>query len=98
MAEAMEGMKSAADTFFGLCDDMGLKLDTPKPISSGELERMEMRVTGVSTEAGDFQYFRKQGFLDWTTLDGTAVSMSLAEWSALLRVFPKVVRLLGVEM
>ena len=59
---------------------------------------IEYRVTGISTEAGDFQYFRKQGFLDWTTLDGTAVSMSLAEWAALMRVFPEVSRVLGVEM
>ena len=58
----------------------------------------EYKTTGISTEAGDFQYYRKQGFLDWTTLDGTAVSMSLAEWAALMRVFPEVVRVLGVEM
>lgn len=58
----------------------------------------EYKTTGISTEAGDFQYYRKQGFLDWTTLDGTAVSMSLAEWAALMRIFPEVVRVLGVEM
>lgn len=58
----------------------------------------EYKTTGISTEAGDFQYYRKQGFLDWTTLDGTAVSMSVAEWAALMRVFPEVVRVLGVEM
>ena len=58
----------------------------------------EYKTTGISTEAGDFQYYRKQGFLDWTTLDGTAVSMSLAEWAALMRVFPEVVRVLGVEI
>ena len=58
----------------------------------------EYKTTGISTDAGDFQYYRKQGFLDWTTLDGTAVSMSLAEWAALMRVFPEVVRVLGVEL
>jgi hypothetical protein len=58
----------------------------------------EYKTTGISTEAGDFQYYRKQGFLDWTTLDGTAVSMSLAEWSALMRVFPEVLKVLGVEL
>lgn len=58
----------------------------------------EYKTTGISTEAGDFQYYRKQGFLDWTTLDGTAVSMSLAEWAALMRVFPEVVRVLGVDL
>lgn len=59
---------------------------------------MEYRVTGISTEAGDFQYFRKQGFIDWTTLDGTAVSMSLAEWATLMRVFPEMVSVLGVDL
>ena len=58
----------------------------------------EYKTTGISTEAGDFQYYRKQGFLDWTTLDGTAVSMSLAEWAALMRVFPEDVRVLGVDL
>ena len=87
-----------------------VKLTGPIRIETPEANRVEVvetpekpnlieyRVTGISTEAGDFQYFRKQGFLDWTTLDGTAVSMSLAEWAALMRVFPEVRRVLGVEM
>ena len=73
--------------------------ERPAPVQVPEKPKLiEYRVTGISTEAGDFQYFRKQGFLDWTTLDGTAVSMSLAEWSALMRVFPEVVRVLGVDL
>ena len=87
-----------------------LKVDGPIRIQTKEPEKVEVvetpekpnlieyRVTGISTEAGDFQYFRKQGFLDWTTLDGTAVSMSLAEWAALMHVFPEVRRVLGVEL
>ena len=39
--------------------------EMPKP--------MEYRVTGISTGAGDFQYFKKSGYLDWTPLDGCAV-------------------------
>ena len=73
--------------------------ERPAPVQVPEKPKLiEYRVTGISTEAGDFQYYRKQGFLDWTTLDGTAVSMSLAEWAALMRVFPEVVRVLGVEL
>ena len=64
--------------------------EMPKPL--------EYLVTGISTGIGDFQYFRKQGFIDWTTLDGTAVSMSLAEWAELMKVFPAVRQVLGVEM
>ena len=40
-AEAMQGMKDAADDFFGACDGMGLKVDEPKPIDGGEWEKME---------------------------------------------------------
>ena len=73
--------------------------ERPAPVQVPEKPKLiEYRVTGISTEAGDFQYYRKQGFLDWTTLDGTAVSMSLAEWAALMRVFPEVVRVLGVDL
>ena len=73
--------------------------ERPAPVQVPEKPKLiEYRVTGISTEAGDFQYYRKQGFLDWMTLDGTAVSMSLAEWAALMRVFPEVVRVLGVEL
>jgi hypothetical protein len=73
--------------------------ERPAPVQVPEKPKLiEYRVTGISTEAGDFQYYRKQGFLDWTTLDGTAVSMSLAEWAELMRVFPEVVRVLGVDL
>ena len=75
--------------------------ERPAPVQVPEKPKLieyQYRVTGISTEAGDFQYYRKQGFLDWTTLDGTAVSMSLAEWAALMRVFPEVVRVLGVDL
>ena len=75
--------------------------ERPAPVHVPEKPKLieyQYRVTGISTEAGDFQYYRKQSFLDWTTLDGTAVSMSLAEWAALMRVFPEVVRVLGVDL
>lgn len=39
--DAMIAMKEAADNFFSQCEDMGLKLDTPKPIDGGEREKME---------------------------------------------------------
>ena len=39
--DAMIAMKEAADNFFSQCEDMGLKLDTPKPIDGGEWEKME---------------------------------------------------------
>ena len=69
--------------------------DIPKPPKPA----MEYRVTGISTPIGDWQYFQKNGYLDWTPLDGCGtVSMNLAEWKELLKVIPDVARVLGVEL
>ena len=69
--------------------------DIPKPPKPS----MEYRVTGISTPIGDWQYFKKNGYLDWTPLDGCGtVSMNLAEWKELLKVIPDVARVLGVEL
>ena len=60
---------------------------------------MEYKTTGISTPIGDWQYFRKQGYLDWTPLDGNGpVSMSLEEWRELMRLFPEIRKVLEVEM
>lgn len=59
----------------------------------------ERRYTAVETSAGDFQFFRKQGYLDWTPLDGNGtVSMSIEEWREFFRVFPLMAADLGVEL
>lgn len=66
--------------------------EPPKPA-------MEYRVTGISTPIGDWQYFKKNGYLDWTPLDGCGtVSMNLDEWKELLKVLPIVAGVLGVEL
>ena len=103
--------KQNARDRYGVAAPATVKVDGPLRIETKEPAQVEVvttgtpvpppfeyKTTGISTEAGDFQYYRKQGFLDWTTLDGTAVSMSLAEWAALMRVFPEVVRVLGVDL
>lgn len=69
--------------------------DIPKPPKPD----MEYRVTGISTPIGDWQYFKKNGYLDWTPLDGCGtVSMNLEEWKELLKVIPDVAKVLGVEL
>lgn len=103
--------KQNARDRYGVAAPATVKVDGPIRIETKEPAQVEVltvgtpvpppfeyKTTGISTEAGDFQYYRKQGFLDWTTLDGTAVSMSVAEWAALMRVFPEVVRVLGVDL
>ena len=59
---------------------------------------MEYKTTGISTPIGDWQYIKKAGYLDWTTLSGETVSMSLEEWKELMKLFPEVLKVLEVEL
>ena len=59
---------------------------------------IEYRVTGISTTAGDFQYMKRLGYIDWTTLTGETISMNLEEWKELMKVWPFVLMVLGVEL
>ena len=58
----------------------------------------EYKTTGISTAVGDFQYFRKNGYLDWTDLNGETVSMNLDEWREFMKIFPFVLKTLEVEL
>ena len=58
----------------------------------------EYKTTGISTAVGDFQYFRKNGYLDWTDLNGETVSMNLEEWREFMNIFPFVLKTLEVEL
>lgn len=100
LGDAMEGMKNAAAMFFGACEDMGLNIGKTEPEeSSDDSITMEYRTTGISTQIGDWQYFKKSGYLDWTPLDGNGiVSMSLEEWKELMKLFPEVLKVLEVEL
>ena len=70
-------------------DDIGMEKKT---------KNVEYKVTGIATTAGDFQYYKKDGILDWTTLDGTSVSMNVDEWKEFMTVFPVALFVLGVKM
>ena len=79
-----------------------LNVETPEPekVTFVDGGTIPFKMTGMSTEAGDFQYFKKAGYLDWTpggTYDDT-VSLKVEEWKALIKVLPVVIRMLGVEM
>lgn len=64
-----------------------------------EKKTYEKRYTAVETSAGDFHYFRKQGYLDWDPLDGSGtVSLNIEEWREFFRVFPLMAADLGVEL
>ena len=79
-----------------------LNVETPEPekVTFVDGGTIPFKMTGMSTEAGDFQYFKKAGYLDWTpggTYDDT-VSLKVEEWKALMKVLPVVIRMLGVEL
>lgn len=78
----------------------GFAHDGPKP---GErinvtFTAMEYKTTGISTPIGDWQYIKKAGYLDWTTLTGETVSMNLEEWKEFMKLFPEVLKVLEVRL
>ena len=59
-------------------------------------KKLEYKITGIQTEIGDFQYFKKVGYIDWTFADNPTVSLNLGEWAALMEIFPRVKEILEV--
>ena len=59
---------------------------------------IEYKVTAISTDIGEFQFIKRADYIDWTTPTGETVSMSLAEWKELMRIWPFVLKVLGVEL
>lgn len=94
LADAMQGMKDAADEFFGKVLPNAETPETPKK------RTLEHRKTGIDTEIGEFHYYRRNGYLDWSP-DGSfqdTVSLKVEEWKALMELFPIVAEELGVEL
>lgn len=62
VADAMAGMKDAADTFFGKCEEMGLKTEEPKitkPVNYDGFEMTAMRSTSTGIH---YEYCAKTGY------------------------------------
>ena len=78
--------------------DVDAKLPEEAPVAKEEKPAFEYKVTGIETTAGDFQYYRIRGYLDWTPMDNDTVSLTVQEWKELIRVLPMVVEKLGVEL
>ena len=74
------------------------KIDVPKmtPVAPP----FEYRITGISTAVGDFQYYKKQGYLDWTPIGSCndTVSMKVEEWKEFTKIFPLVQKALEVNI
>ena len=110
-AEAMQGMKDAADDFFGACEDMGLKVETPEKAVKAEIPekanrpvsapvpvwRTDFEISAVRNSLGEFYYDKKFNCIDWRTIEGDEVSMAPRAWLELIGILPDVMKVLGVE-
>jgi hypothetical protein len=102
LADAMTGMKDAADKFFGACDEMGLKMDKPKqqkitqPVNYDGM--MIREVEGLfgryrRTDIGSATY------IDYESKDGAdELSMTVEHWKAFIVEIRNAGRILGVEV
>jgi hypothetical protein len=102
LADAMTGMKDAADKFFGACDEMGLKMDKPKqqkitqPVNYDGM--MIREVEGLfgryrRTDIGNATY------IDYESKDGAdELSMTVEHWKAFIVEIRNAGRILGVEL
>ena len=100
LADAMQGMKDAADGFFNACQDMGLNVEPKeeKPRRNHTLLRnSNYTVSAIRTDLGEFYYDKKFDRLDWRTLEGEEVSMSPAAWFRMYEMIPEVMGILEVE-
>ena len=112
LAEAMTGMKDAADEFFGACEDMGLDMnggdhsglfqDTIGVKAAEGAVTRPVNYDGLDVTAvrhpdlGEFYYDQKYSCIDWRTPEGDEVSLGPAWWRQMADELPKILKVLGV--
>ena len=105
LADAMEGMKDAADEFFGKCEDMGLSLgkdeapEEPKITKAVVFDNMTIR----EVEGGFGRYRRSDVhgsiYLDFEQTDGAdVISLTVNQWRSLREELNRAAAILGVEL
>lgn len=101
LADAVQGMKDAADGFFNACQDMGLNVtqteETPKRRNHTLLRNSNYIVSAIRTDLGEFYYDKKFDRLDWRTIEGEEISMSPAAWFRLYEMIPEIMGILEVD-
>lgn len=72
------------------------RIDVPKVPAKG----IEYKVTGISTGIGEFQYYKRNDYLDWSPIGNfnDTVSLKVEEWKELLKVLPEAAKVLGVDI
>jgi hypothetical protein len=100
LADAMTGMKDAADQFFGACEDMGLKVEPEQPETT-EPDDFDDRTTTTAIRVdglGEFYHDMKHKSVDWRTEAGDEVSLGPLWWKNLMEELPDILAALGVEV
>ncbi len=102
LADAMAGMKDAADQFFGMCDDMGLKLDKQEePKITKPVNYDGFNVRAVEGEYGSY-HFQEINGKQWLDFDdkecANEMSMTVEQWRGFLAEIRKAALILGVEL
>ena len=112
LADAMEGMQSAADDFFGLCEDMGLKLgrkDKPATVTTvEEVPKITKPVVyddmTVREVEGGFGRYRRSDVNDKTYIDfeytegADTISLTVEQWRKFRKEQARAAVILGVEI
>ena len=99
LADAMTGMKNAADTFFGACEDMGLKMDKPKITQPVSYDGMVIREV-----EGLFGRYRRSDisgkiYIDFEPVESLDVlSYTVEQWKTFRQEQEKAAAVLGVEL
>ena len=97
LADAMTGMKDAADDFFGACKDMGLKMDAQKITKPVVFDGFTIRA--VSGVYGRYSYSEtRSAYIDYEDNDGNELSMTLEQWRGFLDELNHAARVMGVEL
>ena len=96
MADAINGMQEAADTFFGACKDMGLNVETPECIAAPipEAPGASFQIVTVRGELGEYRV-DGEDFL-YTGACGT-IKMASEDLSAWLDELSRAAKLLEVS-
>ena len=100
VAEAMTGMKDAADEFFGKCEDMGLNVHGT--VESFE-DYIKKQIDPYNISAirhknyGEFYHDLDHNCIDWRTPEGDEVSLSVHGWMGLINELPRIMKMLGVD-
>lgn len=94
--DAMDNLEEAADTFFGQCKDMGLKVGEPK--ITQPLMHSGKKAIGWEGDFGNYIYDRKHGYIDYESNDGEEISMPVDSWREWWKEIREVWQLMGVEL